>query len=140
VIELSGLVKSFAGPNGQIKAVRGIDVSIATGETVALLGPNGAGKSTTIDMLLGLLAPDAGTVTVFGRSPSEAVADGAVGAMLQTGLLIRDLSVRELVSMMASLYPAPMDVDEVLELTGVTSARRSSREGSPSGCASRWRW
>jgi len=87
---------------------------------VALLGPNGAGKSTTIDMLLGLLAPDAGTVSVFGRPPSEAVADGAVGAMLQTGALIRDLSVRELVSMMASLYPAPMDVDEVLELTGVS--------------------
>ena len=120
MIELSGLVKSFAGPQGPIKAVRGIDVSIATGETVALLGPNGAGKSTTIDMLLGLLEPDAGTVTVFGRPPREAVADGAVGAMLQTGALIRDLSVRELVSMMASLYPAPMDVDEVLELTGVS--------------------
>ncbi len=120
MIELSGLVKSFAGPDGPIRAVRGIDVSIATGETVALLGPNGAGKSTTIDMLLGLLAPDAGTVSVFGRPPSEAVADGAVGAMLQTGALIRDLSVRELVSMMASLYPAPMDVDEVLELTGVS--------------------
>ena len=120
MIELSGLVKSFAGPDGPIRAVRGIDVSIATGETVALLGPNGAGKSTTIDMLLGLLAPDAGTVSVFGRPPSAAVADGAVGAMLQTGALIRDLSVRELVSMMASLYPAPMDVDEVLELTGVS--------------------
>ncbi len=120
MIELSGLVKSFAGPSGPIRAVRGIDVSIATGETVALLGPNGAGKSTTIDMLLGLLKPDAGTVSVFGRPPSEAVAAGAVGAMLQTGALIRDLSVRELVSMMASLYPAPMDVEEVLELTGVS--------------------
>ena len=73
-IALRGLVKSFAGPDGPIRAVRGIDVSIAAGETVALLGPNGAGKSTTIDMLLGLLAPDAGTVSVFGRPPSEAVA------------------------------------------------------------------
>ncbi|HXN37600.1 MAG TPA: ATP-binding cassette domain-containing protein, partial [Solirubrobacteraceae bacterium] len=58
-IELSGLVKSFHGPDGPIRAVRGVDVRIAAGETVALLGPNGAGKSTTIDMLLGLLAPDA---------------------------------------------------------------------------------
>ena len=82
-----------------------MDVRIAAGETVALLGPNGAGKSTTIDMLLGLLEPDAGTVSVFGRPPSEAIAQGAVGAMLQTGALIRDLSVRELVAMMASLYP-----------------------------------
>ena len=94
-------------------------MQISAGETVALLGPNGAGKSTTIDMLLGLLAPDGGGVSVFGSSPREAVARGAVGAMLQTGELIRDLSVRELIAMMASLYPAPLDVDDVLELTGV---------------------
>jgi ABC-2 type transport system ATP-binding protein len=117
-IELSGLVKTFPGPDGPIRAVRGIDVSIAPGETVALLGPNGAGKSTTIDMLLGLLEPDAGTVSVFGRPPAQAVAEGGVGAMLQTGALIRDLTVRELVAMMASLYPRPLDVEEVLELTG----------------------
>ncbi len=120
-IELSGLVKSFHGPEGPIRAVRGIDISIAAGETVALLGPNGAGKSTTIDMLLGLLAPDAGTVSVFGRPPDEAVAQGAVGAMLQTGALIKDLSVRELVTMIASLYPAPLGIDEVLELTGASA-------------------
>jgi ABC-2 type transport system ATP-binding protein len=118
-IELRGLHKSFSGPDGPIEAVSGIDVQIAAGETVALLGPNGAGKSTTIDMLLGLLDPDAGSVSVFGRSPSQAIADGAIGAMLQTGMLIRDLSARELVSMMAALYPAPLQVDEVLELTGV---------------------
>jgi ABC-2 type transport system ATP-binding protein len=99
--------------------VRGVDFAISAGETVALLGPNGAGKSTTIDMLLGLLAPDAGSVSVFGRSPAEAVAAGAVGGMLQTGMLLRDLSARELVGMMASLYPAPMGVDEALELAGV---------------------
>jgi ABC-2 type transport system ATP-binding protein len=90
------------------------------GETVALLGPNGAGKSTTIDMMLGLLAPDDGAVSLFGRSPADAVAAGAVGAMLQTGSLIRDLSVRELVTMMASLYPKPLAVEEVLELTGAS--------------------
>src|SRR5271154_5870530 len=119
-IQLSGLVKSFHGPSGPIRAVRGIDVEISAGETVALLGPNGAGKSTTIDMLLGLLRPDSGSVSVFGRPPGEAVAEGAVGAMLQTGALIRDLSVRELIAMMASLYPRPMDVEEVLDLTGVS--------------------
>jgi ABC-2 type transport system ATP-binding protein len=119
-IQLRGLVKSFRGPQGLIEAVRGVDVEIFAGETVALLGPNGAGKSTTIDMLLGLLDPDSGSVSVFGRSPSKAVADGAVGAMLQTGMLIRDLSVRELITMMASLYPAPLAIEEVLELTGTS--------------------
>jgi ABC-2 type transport system ATP-binding protein len=118
-IRLHGLAKTYRGPQGPIRAVRGIDVSIAPGETAALLGPNGAGKSTTIDMMLGLSKPDAGTVSVFGRQPREAVDAGLVGAMLQTGGLIRDLSVRELVTMMASLYPDPMDVENALEVTGL---------------------
>ena len=117
-IRVRGLVKSFRGPHGPIEAVRGVCFDISAGQTVALLGPNGAGKSTTIDMLLGLLAPDAGEVSLFGRPPAEAVAAGAVGAMLQTGDLIRDLSVRELVTMIASLYPAPLAVEDALALTG----------------------
>jgi ABC-2 type transport system ATP-binding protein len=123
-IALHGLTKTFSSPDGPVRAVRGIDVAIAAGETVALLGPNGAGKSTTIDMLLGLARPDAGSVTVFGRSPEDAVAAGAVGAMLQTGALIRDLDVRELVAMVASLYPSPLPVDEVLSLTGIEDIAR----------------
>ena len=124
-IELRGLAKSF----GAVRAVRGIDFTVGRGETVALLGPNGAGKSTTIDMLLGLLDPDGGSVSVFGMPPRAAVDAGSVGAMLQTGALIRDLSVRELVSMMASLYPHPLAVDEVLELTGIAdiASRRTQK-------------
>ena len=118
-VQLSGLTKSFRSPQGRVHAVRGVDVSIAPGETVALLGPNGAGKSTTIDMLLGLLPPDAGTVTLFGMTPDKAIAAGAVGAMLQTGGLIQDLSVRELLTMMASFYPNPLPVDEVVALTKI---------------------
>jgi ABC-2 type transport system ATP-binding protein len=112
-IVLKGLTKSY----GSVEAVRGVDLTIGHGETVAILGPNGAGKSTTIDMLLGLVRPDAGTVSVFGRPPSEAVAAGAIGGMLQTGELIRDLSVRELIFMVGSLYPNPLPVDEVLSTT-----------------------
>lgn len=119
VIELTGLAKSFRTPKGVVRAVRGVDVSIRAGEIVALLGPNGAGKSTTIDLLLGLSDPDAGTVRVLGGPPQEATEAGAVGVMLQTGSLIRDLSVRELVTMVASLYPAALDVGEVLRLVGI---------------------
>ncbi len=128
-IRVHGLAKTFRGPQGPIYAVRGIGFSIAAGETVALLGPNGAGKSTTIDMLLGLAEPDGGTASVFGRPPREAVDAGVVGAMLQTGELIRDLSVREIVAMMASLYPDPMDVDETLDLTGLrtTAGQRTQK-------------
>jgi ABC-2 type transport system ATP-binding protein len=110
-------------------AVDGIDLAVERGTFYGFLGPNGAGKSTTIDMLLGLLAPDAGSVSVFGRSPADAVAGGAVGGMLQTGTLIRDLSVRELVAMIASLYPAPLGVHEALELAGIgdISAQRTQK-------------
>jgi ABC-2 type transport system ATP-binding protein len=102
-----------------VHAVRGVDVSIAPGETVALLGPNGAGKTTTIDMLLGLTQPDEGDAWLFGQAPAAAVRAGAVGAMMQTGGLIRDLTVREVVGMMAALYRRPLDVDEVLGLAGL---------------------
>jgi ABC-2 type transport system ATP-binding protein len=118
-IQLLGLVKSFRSPQGMVHAVRGIDVAIGAGETVALLGPNGAGKSTTIDMLLGLITPDSRSVSLFGRPPDEAIQDGAIGAMLQTGSLIRDLSVRELIAMMASLYPNPLPVADVIDMVGL---------------------
>ena len=113
-IELRGLKKSYSSPGGPVNAVRDVDIDVHDGETVALLGPNGAGKSTTVDMLLGLQEPDAGTVTVFGGAPARAVHDGRIGAMLQSGGVLRDLGVRELVAMMASLFPAPLDVDAAL--------------------------
>ncbi len=118
-VRLSALSKSWPASGGPVHAVRGIDVSISRGETVALLGPNGAGKSTTIDMILGLARPDSGTVSVLGGSPRDAVKRGLIGAMLQTGDLIRDLLVRELIAMVASLYTSPMSVEEVLEISGL---------------------
>jgi ABC-2 type transport system ATP-binding protein len=135
-IEVAGLVKSY----GSVRAVRGVDVSVERGETVALLGPNGAGKSTTIDVLLGLLDPDGGTVSVFGMTPRDAVDSGAIGAMLQTGGLIRDLRVRELVAMAASLYPEPLDVDEVLELAGVTEIAEQLTQSLSGGQTQRVRF
>ena len=139
-IRLQGLVKTFGGQQGPIHAVRGIDLSIAAGETAALLGPNGAGKSTTIDMMLGLAKPDSGTVTVFGRPPRDAVNAGLTGAMLQTGSLIRDLSVRELVAMMAALYPDPMDVDEALEVTGLKDIAKQRTQKLSGGQTQRVRF
>jgi ABC-2 type transport system ATP-binding protein len=139
-IRLDGLVKTFPSPQGPVRAVRGVDIAIERGETVALLGPNGAGKSTTIDMLLGLATPDAGTVSLFGGTPEAAIAAGRVGAMLQTGALLRDLTVRELVSMMAALYPDPLGVEEVLDLTGLTAAAAQRTEKLSGGQAQRVRF
>jgi ABC-2 type transport system ATP-binding protein len=114
-VVLSRLRKSY----GRVQAVRSVDLVITPGETVALLGPNGAGKSTIIDMVLGLAGPDSGYVSLFGKSPRAAAAAGLIGGMLQTGSLVDYLSVRELLTMIASLYPRPLEVDRVLRLTGV---------------------
>ena len=113
-IVLSRLSKSY----GEVRAVRSMDLTIAAGETVALLGPNGAGKTTTIDMVLGLTRPDAGTVSVFGVPPAAAVRAGWVGAMLQDGSPPDLLKVREAVALVASYYPHPLPVEDVLRLTG----------------------
>src|SRR4029450_11706191 len=91
VFQLSRLSKTFRTPKGAVHAVRDVDIAVHAGEIVALLGPTGAGKSTTIDLLLGRLAPDSGTVRVPGMPPPEATRAGAVGVMLQTGSLVRDL-------------------------------------------------
>src|SRR4051794_12634232 len=99
-VSLTGVTKSF----GDVQAVRGIDLELEQGEIVAFLGPNGAGKTTTIDMMLGLSRPTTGTVSVLGLAPRQAIARGLVSAVMQTGGLIKDLSVRETVEYTASLF------------------------------------
>ncbi|MGH6657903.1 MAG: ABC transporter ATP-binding protein [Actinocrinis sp.] len=104
---------------GAVKAVNELTLDIPQGRTVAFLGPNGAGKSTSIDMLLGLKRPTAGTVRVYGKSPREAVLSGRVGAMLQTSGLMTDVTVRELMTLMTKLHPKPLAVDEVLKRANI---------------------
>ena len=115
-VRLTGVTKSF----GRVHAVRGIDLEIFPGEMVAFLGPNGAGKTTTIDMMLGLSRPSAGEVTVFGMEPRQAIARGLVAAVMQTGGLLKDLTVRETVQYTASLFADTKPVAEVLESAGIT--------------------
>lgn len=124
-VELSGAVKTFQSPGGElVRAVDGVDLAISPGEVVAFLGPNGAGKTTTLDMVLGLTAPSTGTVTVFGANPRQAVRAGRVSAVLQTGGLLRDITVRETVQMIASTFPAHAGVEEVIDRAGLTSLAR----------------
>ena len=121
-IELYDVVKTFR-PRGadEVRAVDHLDLTVRRGEVVALLGPNGAGKTTTLDMVLGFTEPTAGVVSVFGKPPRHAIAAGQVSAVLQTGGLLRDLTVRETVDMIASTFPRHRDVDEVLERAGVAA-------------------
>ena len=117
---------------GQVRAVRGIDLTVNPGEVVAFLGPNGAGKTTTIDMMLGLSRPSAGTVEVYGMPPVEAVSRGLVAAVMQTGGLLREITVAETVRMIATLFANPRPVDEVLARAGIADIA-TRRVGKCSG-------
>lgn len=105
---------------GDVRAVDDLTLDLRPGETVALLGPNGAGKSSTLDLLLGLRDADSGTVRVFGTSPREAITAGRVGAMLQSGGLMAEVTVRELVRLACDLHPRPHRADDVLAAAGLT--------------------
>jgi ABC-2 type transport system ATP-binding protein len=127
-VSLRGLHKNF----GSVQAVKGIDLDIESGEIVAFLGPNGAGKTSTIDMILGLSQPSAGDVSVYGMHPRQAIARGLISAVMQTGGLLKDLTVGETAQYTASLFAQAKPVAEVLDRAGIT-AIADRRVGKCSG-------
>jgi ABC-2 type transport system ATP-binding protein len=105
---------------GSLKAVDGLSLELRAGETVAILGPNGAGKSTSLDMLLALRKPTSGRIKAFGSDPYHAVKSGRVGAMLQSGGLMPEVTVRELVTLVSGFHPRPVPPETVMKRAGVT--------------------
>jgi len=93
VLEAKGVRKSYEGR----EVVAGIDLALAKGECYGLLGPNGAGKTTTLRMLLGLTAPDAGTISLLGHPVPQAAREGRirVGVVPQMDNLDPDFTVSE---------------------------------------------
>ena len=135
-VTLSGVTKRY----GEVQAVAGVDLTIRAGEVVAMLGPNGAGKSTTIEMLLGLVRPDQGSVQVYGSSPAEAIASSKVGVMLQSGGIIDDARVGELLNLVAGLHKDPMPVAEALERAGIADLTGRKMKGLSGGQKQRVRF
>ncbi|MGH3305324.1 MAG: ABC transporter ATP-binding protein [Streptosporangiaceae bacterium] len=127
-VELTGLHKSF----GHVHAVDGVDLDLSSGEIVAILGPNGAGKTSTIDIILGLSRPDAGRVTVFGMEPRQAISRGLVSAVMQTGGLLKDLTVAETVEYTASLFADSQNPRDVMRTAGIADIA-DRRVGKASG-------
>jgi ABC-2 type transport system ATP-binding protein len=116
-----GVIKRY----GSVIAVNGLDLQISCGECFGLLGPNGAGKTTTIEILEGLLTPDAGDVEVLGqRWDRDAHALRArLGIQLQETQLAEKLTVAETLRMFRSFYPGGPAVEELLEVVELGSKR-----------------
>ncbi len=112
---LSGVTKRY----GTITALHEVALTLRAGETLALLGPNGAGKTTAIRTLLGIITPDAGTATLFGRDPRSPRNRARTGAMLQVAGVPATLTVREHVRLFASYYPRPLPLAETLAIAGL---------------------
>jgi len=129
-IVVSDLTKSY----GDVEALRGISFEVAEGEVFGLLGPNGAGKTTAVEILEGYRRRDGGAATVLGLDPGTAPRElrERIGVVLQQSELSPLLTVGETHRMFAGYYAKPRDVDEVIELVGLTE-KRDARVKSLSG-------
>jgi ABC-2 type transport system ATP-binding protein len=129
-VRVRGLVKSY----GSVRAVRGIDLDIGSGEIFALLGPNGAGKTTTVEILEGYRDRDGGEVSVLGHDPGSerAKIKPRIGIVLQQTGVDQYLTVAETVAMYATYYPRPRSSQEVIDLVGL-GGKRGSRVNTLSG-------
>jgi len=120
-VAVVGVSKSF----GSLKALDDVSLQVRSGEVYGLLGPNGSGKTTLIRTLVGLIVPDAGSVTVLGtRMPNVAVL-GRVGYMTQQAALYPDLSVEENVRFFAAVNDAEAGVEEALRFVELWDRRAS---------------
>ena len=144
VIELKGVGKTFRDfwLRPTVKAVDGLDLAVAKGEVFGLLGPNGSGKSTTIKMILGLLAPTVGSVTLFGLSPRSVAARDRLGYLPELSYLHPFLTARETLLYYAGLCnldrkTASSRAAELLEMVGLTDVADRAVGGFSKGMARR---
>jgi len=131
VVSAVGLTKEFRDFWGRPKAraVNDIDFEIKQGEVVGLLGPNGSGKSTTVKMLLGLLYPTGGRLSVFGRSPRAVETKHEIGYLPEDSYLYKYLTAEETLDFFGSLFnlsaaDRKQRIDQLLDMVGLAHARR----------------
>ena len=121
-----GLCKDFKDfwRRPRVQAVKDLNLTIAPGEVFGLLGPNGSGKTTTIKMLLGLLYPTRGRISVFGRSPSNVAVKARIGFLPEESYLYRFLVAHETLDYYGRLFRLPARVrrertDRLLDMVGL---------------------
>ena len=132
-IHVADVTKTFT-PRGKnpVHALRGVSFDIRVGEIVALLGTNGAGKSTLIDIILGLTTATSGQVSVLGGTPKQATGNARIGAVMQTGGLLTDITVKDTLNLVAAAFPTHRPLDSVVERANLEPILRR-RVGKCSG-------
>ena len=122
-VSVRNLTKSFSGR----RVVDDLSFDVQKGEVFALLGHNGAGKSTTIDLILGLKAPDSGCARILGMDAAKKRKQvfEQVGVQLQNTQYQPSITVEEACIEYASLYAAPVDYPQLLEKFGLDALKKS---------------
>jgi ABC-2 type transport system ATP-binding protein len=120
-VDIDNVVKSF----GALRALDGVTLRIRQGEIYGLLGPNGSGKTTLIRAIVGLVAPESGSVTVLGHRMPNLDILGSVGYMTQQAALYADLSVEENLRFFAAISGADGNVTEALKTVDLEPRRKS---------------
>ena len=130
-VSVRNLTKSF----GERKVVDDLSFDVQKGEAFALLGHNGAGKSTTIDLILGLKAPDGGSAKILGMNAARHRKQvfERVGVQLQNTEYQPNITVEEACIEYASLYAAPADYPQLLEQFGLGALRKNFVSGLSGG-------
>ena len=130
VIRAAGLTKVFKDFWGRPKAraVDNVDFEVRRGEVFGLLGPNGSGKSTTIKMILGLLYPTRGAITVFGESPRDVKTKARIGYLPEESYLYRFLNPGETLDFFGNLFHLDSAerrnrAEQLIEMVGLSQAR-----------------
>ncbi|MCU1404765.1 MAG: transporter ATP-binding protein [Glaciihabitans sp.] len=132
VVELAALCYNY-GAKGEFPAVKELSLTVRRGELYALLGTNGAGKTTTLETIEGHRAPSAGTVTVFGGSPTDRrTVRPRVGIMLQETGYAADLTCHETLNLVGALSGRSDDADRILGKVAL-QGKRDTRVGQLSG-------
>jgi len=127
VVQTAGLCKNFMDfwRRPRVQAVKDLDLEIRPGEIFGLLGPNGSGKTTTIKMLLGLLYPSRGRISIFGKAPTDVAVKNRIGFLPEESYLYRFLVAHETLDYYGRLFRLPKRVrrdraDRLLDMVGLT--------------------
>ena len=130
VIRAVGLTKVFRDfwNRPKARAVNEIDFTVREGEVVGLLGPNGSGKSTTVKMILGLLYPTAGQLTVLGKAPRAVETKREIGYLPEESYLYKYLTAEETLDFFGALFNLSAAerrnrIDQLLDMVGLAHAR-----------------